>query len=80
MIKKYLLLITLLLGLSNAHAEAPRISLLTCGPTDEYVFYLYGHTALRVQYGDTDLVYNHSSVSFLYVEKSWEAPKKECFA
>ena len=23
---------------------------------------------------------NHSSVSFLYVEKSWEAPKKECFA
>ena len=22
---------------------------------------------------------NHSSVSFLYVEKSWEAPKKECF-
>lgn len=63
MIKKYLLLITLLLGLSNAHAEAPRISLLTCGPTDEYVFYLYGHTALRVQYGDTDLVYNYGYFS-----------------
>lgn len=47
----------------NTSDDTPIISLLTCGPTDDYVFYLYGHTALRVQYRDTDLVYNYGYFS-----------------
>lgn len=43
--------------------EAPQISLLTCGPTDDYVFYLYGHTALRVQDRGADMVYNYGYFS-----------------
>lgn len=42
---------------------APVISLLTCGPTDDYVFSLYGHTALRVQDRGTDVVYNYGYFS-----------------
>lgn len=43
--------------------SAPIISLLTCGPTDQYVFYLYGHTAIRVQDQGEDLVYNYGYFS-----------------
>lgn len=43
--------------------DVPIVSLLTCGPTDDYVFYLYGHTALRVQVGGEDLVYNYGYFS-----------------
>ena len=40
-----------------------QISLLTAGPTDEYVFLLYGHTALRVRTETQDLVYNYGYFS-----------------
>lgn len=71
--KIQILLLALILGALGNYAfadeehpsegEAPQISLLTCGPTDDYVFYLYGHTALRVQDGDKDLVYNYGYFS-----------------
>ena len=48
---------------SRTEHQAPIISLLTCGPTDDYVFYLYGHTALRVQVDGEDWVYNYGYFS-----------------
>lgn len=62
MIKRYLLAIALLLC-SLSTLAAPKISLLTCGPTDDYVFYLYGHTAIRVQQDGQDMVYNYGYFS-----------------
>ncbi len=60
--KKILTILMLLVG-SIAWADSPIISLITCGETDEHVFYLYGHTALRVQNGQDDLVYNYGYFS-----------------
>lgn len=60
--KLFSLLIFLILGVNTSYASV-KISLITCGPTDEYVFYLYGHTALRVQENGTDLVYNYGYFS-----------------
>lgn len=56
------LLLLLLTALPRVSA-APIISLLTCGPTDDYVFYLYGHTALRVQDEGDDVVFNYGYFS-----------------
>lgn len=63
--KRLVILLTLLLSsLSTLKAqEHPTISLLTCGPTNEYVFYLYGHTAVRVQDQGRDRVYNYGYFS-----------------
>ncbi|MBR8783868.1 hypothetical protein IX308_000026 [Porphyromonas levii] len=60
--KRYLLTIAILLSSISAIA-APKVSLLTCGPTDDYVFYLYGHTAIRVQQDGQDIVYNYGYFS-----------------
>ena len=57
----------LLLPLTFAvHAfGAPKISLLTAGPTDEEVFFLYGHTGIRVQIPEEgyDYVFNYGYFS-----------------
>lgn len=62
MSKRLILLVTLLLNTVATYAT-PKISLLTCGPTDDYVFYMYGHTAIRVQEQGQDLVYNYGYFS-----------------
>lgn len=64
-IRLLLLFLPLLALNAGAEQSVPKISLLTCGPTDEYVFYLYGHTALRVQNvaEGSDLVYNYGHFS-----------------
>lgn len=49
------------IGLSSY--AATQISLLTAGPTDEYVFFLYGHTAIRVKTDSEDVVYNYGYFS-----------------
>lgn len=59
--KLYKILLLSLIAISGY--AAPVISLLTAGPTDEYVFYLYGHTALRVKTDTEDLVYNYGYFS-----------------
>lgn len=71
--KRLVFVLMMLLGaLSTSQADevdgdknipTPTVSLLTCGPTDEYVFYLYGHTAIRVQAQGEDLVYNYGYFS-----------------
>lgn len=61
--KRVILILITLLSLVTARAEAPKISLLTCGSTDDYVFYLYGHTALRVQHEGQDIVFNYGYFS-----------------
>lgn len=61
--KRAIQILLALLTLVYARAEAPKISLLTCGPTDDYVFYLYGHTAIRVQHEGQDLVFNYGYFS-----------------
>ncbi|MDO5017307.1 MAG: DUF4105 domain-containing protein [Porphyromonas sp.] len=63
MMKKLLTAFLALLLTGVAYGSAPKVSLLTCGPTDDYVFYLYGHTALRVQHEGEDLVYNYGYFS-----------------
>ncbi|MDR2232876.1 MAG: DUF4105 domain-containing protein, partial [Tannerella sp.] len=42
-------------------SEQAQISLMTCSPTDEAVYTLYGHTALRVYDPDNkiDIVFNY---------------------
>lgn len=49
------------IGLSSY--AATQVSLLTAGPTDEYVFFLYGHTAIRVKTDSEDVVYNYGYFS-----------------
>lgn len=61
--KRAIQILLALLTLVYARAEAPKISLLTCGPTNDYVFYLYGHTAIRVQHEGQDLVFNYGYFS-----------------
>src|SRR6185503_11442707 len=43
-----------------------RISLLTCGPGDEEIWEVFGHTALRVidSTAHTDLVFNYGTFEF----------------
>lgn len=48
-------------GLSSF--AATQVSLLTAGPTDEYVFFLYGHTAIRIKTDSEDVVYNYGYFS-----------------
>lgn len=65
--KKLLLTLLSLLALPLSLLATPEVvsvSLLTCGPTDEYVFYLYGHTAIRVRTSNgDDLVFNYGHFS-----------------
>lgn len=61
--KQIVSIIIALLCFTTTLSAAPVISLLTCGPTDKYVFYLYGHTALRVQDNGEDWVYNYGYFS-----------------
>lgn len=59
-------LFTFLLSIiSSVVCATPRISLVTLGPTDEEVFFLYGHTAIRVEDPERneDLVYNYGYFS-----------------
>lgn len=57
--------ILLFLLLSAPLRAVPRASLITCGQSAEYVFYLYGHTAIRIQDPDRgiDRVYNYGYFS-----------------
>lgn len=53
---------------NEADVETPvdstiRVSMITCYPGPE-VFQLYGHTAIRVQYLDNDIVYNYGVFDF----------------
>ena len=61
----YTTLLTLLSSLILPLAAEPRASLITCGQSAEYVFYLYGHTAIRIQDPETglDKVYNYGYFS-----------------
>ncbi len=40
-----------------------RVSIITCYPGQQ-VYALYGHTAIRIQTGDTDMAYNFGMFSF----------------
>ena len=69
--KKYLLLLFLLLLLAPAKAQIKlsdeaQISILTAAPSDEAVFTLYGHTAVRVKDSlhKIDLVFNYGIFDF----------------
>ena len=69
--KKYLLLLFLLLLLVPAKAQIKlsdeaQISILTAAPSDEAVFTLYGHTAIRVKDSlhKIDLVFNYGIFDF----------------
>ena len=69
--KKYLLLLFLLLLLVPAKAQIKlsdeaQISILTAAPSDEAVFTLYGHTAVRVKDSlhKIDLVFNYGIFDF----------------
>ena len=61
----YTTLLTLLSSLILPLAAEPRASLITCGQSAEYVFYLYGHTAIRIQDPETglDRAYNYGYFS-----------------
>lgn len=60
----YFTLALLLAFATGLHAE-PKASLITCGQSAEYVFYLYGHTAIRIQDREagTDKAYNYGYFS-----------------
>ena len=67
--KLILLLLSSTLCLSAiAHADDThmRISLVTCGPGDEEVWEVFGHTAIRIvdSAAHTDMVYNYGTFSF----------------
>ena len=48
---------------ANGQQDDVVISLITCYPGAD-VYELYGHTMLRVQYGDIDMVYNYGIFDF----------------
>ena len=48
---------------ANGQQDDVVISLITCYPGPD-VYELYGHTMLRVQYGDIDMVYNYGIFDF----------------
>lgn len=69
--KKHLLILTFLLLILQVKAQLPlseesRISILTSYPSDEEVFTLYGHTAIRVldPSQNVDLVFNYGIFDF----------------
>jgi hypothetical protein len=70
MLKKLLLLLLFVSGYSSVMARQGgshlQISLLTCGPGDEAVWEVFGHTAVRIVDSEahTDLVYNYGTFDF----------------
>ncbi len=70
MSRKILFLFIAILGFISARADADsthlRISLLTCGPGDEEVWEVFGHTAVRVidSAHHSDMVYNYGVFEF----------------
>ena len=81
MVKKIILFLLLLAATGSIYAQPGtvdssasfnngirhlRISLLTCGPGDEEVWEVFGHTALRVIDSDqhTDIVFNYGTFEF----------------
>ncbi len=70
MVKKIFFLFLAIIGFVSARADADsthlRISLLTCGPGDEEVWEVFGHTAVRVidSAHHTDLVFNYGTFEF----------------
>jgi hypothetical protein len=70
MFKKIVFLLFILAAFSPAKAAFSanrlQISLITCGPGDEEVWEVFGHTAVRVVDSDahTDLVYNYGTFDF----------------
>lgn len=76
MMKRLLCLLTLCFALALSGRAAPVASLITCGPSGEYVFTLYGHTAIRItdpeegydlayNYGDFDMQQKHFITNFI---------------
>ena len=61
-----LLLTTLFSPVIAQHSNRLRISLITCGPGDEEVWEVFGHTGIRVVDSDahTDRVYNYGTFDF----------------
>ena len=79
MVKRILLFLLIFAACNNTYAQQDtgsltfnngirhlRISLLTCGPGDEEVWEVFGHTALRVIDSDqhSDLVFNYGTFEF----------------
>ncbi len=70
MFKKLLLLLLIIAGSTPLFAQQGnnhlQISLITCGPGDEEVWEVFGHTAVRVidSTQHTDLVYNYGTFDF----------------
>jgi hypothetical protein len=69
--KQLLILFAMILPVSLLHAQAglsdeARVSLLTCSPSEEAVFTVYGHTAIRVYdaAASLDLVFNYGIFDF----------------
>lgn len=58
-------LLSLLWSLMLPLGATPRASLITCGQSGEFVFYLYGHTAIRITDPETglDKAYNYGYFS-----------------
>jgi hypothetical protein len=70
MIKKVLTLLLSIAGYLPVFAQSDsshiRISLLTCGPGDEEVYEVFGHTGIRIidSINHTDNVYNYGTFSY----------------
>ncbi len=70
MLKKTLLLLLAFTAFISTYAQPDsshlRISLLTCGPGDEEVWEVFGHTAVRVidSVAQTDKVYNYGTFEY----------------
>lgn len=71
-IRKFTLVIYLLLLSHNLFADSRQISILTCSP-GEQVYELFGHTAIRVTDSerDLDLVFNYGLFSFNEPDFVW---------
>lgn len=70
MLRKILIIVLLLAAFIQADGQADsshlRISLLTCGPGDDEVWSVFGHTGVRVidSVEKTDLVFNYGTFDF----------------
>jgi len=66
-LKRILIILVLVLNVSNLFAiqfsDSVRISILTCAPGNE-LYSLFGHTAIRVQDSDKDVVFNYGTFDF----------------
>jgi hypothetical protein len=60
-------------------SDSARVSLLTCSPSDEAVFTVYGHTAIRIFDADNkiDLVFNYGIFDFNGADFVWRFSKGE---